>query len=176
MARLEGKCTVTAINDAVYLAWWADHLHSCDFKWWNWHIQRVQHFAGRKTTLDATLPPAWGVERLESTGREGYDPAPGKIRSGSDGGYQALHIAAQDGARRVILLGYDMQPGAQTHWFGDHPDEVRCDLHGLALRWYPGLKAELDRLGVEVVNCSPGSALSLWPFRQIDAEIFGSHG
>lgn len=43
------------------------------------------------------------------------------VRLGGNSGFQALGLALLFGAKRVILIGYDMQlTEGRTHWHGDH--------------------------------------------------------
>ena len=106
-----GRARVVAINHAWRLAPWADALHACDPAWWLAN-PAAQDFAGRKTVVRpqessqaidqalATLAGR-GIEVLQETGVGGYDPTPGCVRTGRNGGYQALHMEAQRGATRV---------------------------------------------------------------------------
>lgn len=69
------------------------------------------------------------------------------------------------GAARILLLGYDGKfgPGGKSHWFGDHP--VRSDEPTTATlaRNLKQLVEPLATLGVEVINCSPDSAVDCFP-------------
>src|SRR3990167_3507969 len=111
--RLEDRCRVIAVNDSVYLAWWADWLHAADGKWWRAHIQRVQHFKGIKTTIDPSVPADWISGILNPTGVTGFDQDSTCCRTGNGSGYQALHCAIHAGARRIALFGFDMKG---SHW------------------------------------------------------------
>lgn len=161
MARLEDKVRVSAINDAVYVAWWADWLHAADHKWWHWSWTRVQHFRGVKTTLADSLPSAWGVKTLRLTGVEGFDEDPSCVRSGQTSGYQQVHNLLHAGARRIVLLGIDMK-GNGEHFHRPHPDKsgpgwlVSAD-------HFSGLVEPAKRRGCEILNCSPGSAVKAFP-------------
>lgn len=160
IARLEGRCRVIAVNDAAFVAWWADWLHACDEKWWMWHAQRAPQFPGRKTTLAETLPPQSGVDWLRNTGNEGFDPDPTCCRTGSSGVYQAMHCSIHAGARRILLVGVDMKDdGDRSHWFGDHPEPSPCDRAEVMVPKFPTLRSALEAGGIDVINCSPGSAL-----------------
>jgi hypothetical protein len=43
---------------------------------------------------------------------------PGVIGSGGNSGFQALNIAAQFGATRILLIGFDMHAAKGAHWYG----------------------------------------------------------
>ncbi len=162
---LRRRVRVIAINDAWRLAPWAEVLYACDGRWWRKH-GGVPSFAGLKVTLSnsAAQVAAWPeIEVLENTGTEGLETQPHGLRTGRNGGYQAINLAVHLGARRILLLGYDMKPAAdgRTHWFGDHQDwPTRPSLfRDVFLPQFEGLAHALDAIGVAVVNCTPGSAL-----------------
>jgi hypothetical protein len=79
-----------------------------------------------------------------------------------------MHLAVQAGARRLILMGFDMRcVGDQMHW-GDRPEHVQpADFHRTLqeqmLPLFSGLRGVIAERGVKVWNASPGSALALWP-------------
>lgn len=163
IATVRGRARVIAVNDAYRLAPWADVLYACDQQWWNWHAG-VPTFAGWKYGIASSVPITWpDVVVLENTGWLGLEEEPTGLRAGHNGGYQAVNLAVHLGAARILLLGYDMAPdGAQTHWFGDHPDHVPSP--------FPEMRAAFDTLvaplaarGVEVLNCSRRTALTAFP-------------
>jgi len=174
-ATLENKCRVIAVNDAIYGAWWADWLHGCDIKWWMWHRETVTKFPGIRTTCTETVPEAWAkflrVQLDKQSGYSGGFPEePDTVAGGGNGGYQAIQIAVKAGARRVVLVGFDMhdithedEPG-RAHWFGDHPDRIRSDYSGTMLPYFPTLIEPLAERGVEIFNATPNSALKCFPW------------
>lgn len=90
----------------------------------------------------------------------GISPDPGLIY-GSNSVHHILTVIHHTGAKRVILLGVDMQ--GTSHWHEEWPEGgVSAD--------FPPLRREMETLveplaeaGVAVVNASPGSALNCWP-------------
>ena len=166
--RVEGKARVVAVNDAHRLPPWADVLYGCDRKWWRWH-GGVPEFPGLKVSLEETGEA--DIKLLGNSGELGFDPDRRRLRTGANGGYQAIHLAVHLGARRIVLLGYDMKPApdGRTHWFGEHPVATKPSVFAaVMLPKFPTLKAALDRLGVEVVNATPDSALTIWPTHRLD--------
>lgn len=69
------------------------------------------------------------------------------------------------GAARIVLVGYDMKPAAdgRAHWFGDHPIKTDRAVFSAMLNNFATLPEPLKRLGVEVINCTPDSALKVFP-------------
>lgn len=159
----KGKATVVAINDACRLAPWADVLYACDAKWWKWHLG-VPDFRGLKFSLEAESAQWPGVQVLANTGERGLETEPTGLRTGRNGGYQAINLAVHLGASRILLLGYDMQAtkGRPSHWFGEHPVPIRSPFQ-MFLDQFPALVTPLQQLGVDVINCSRETALELFP-------------
>lgn len=162
MARAADRCRVVAVNDAIYPCWFADHLHACDKRWWMEH-SGVPGFSGAKTSLEPV--PFADVETLKNTGLSGYDEEPGCIRNGANSGYQAVHLAAKLGAKKIILLGLDYtDDGARMHWFGHHKDGM--DKHSNTQEWRHllfGLTKTLNGMGIEILNAGMRSTLTWLP-------------
>ncbi len=89
----------------------------------------------------------------------------GEIGWGSNGGFQALNLAVQFGASKVVLVGFDMTLEKGTHWHGKHPPGLNNPKQASVDRW----RLELDRqapllqaMGIEVLNASPHSRLTAY--------------
>lgn len=159
------------INDTYRLAPWADLLYAADAAWWTLHPEALR-FAGLKVSVDFV----GGVKQLNYTGSSGYDPDPRAIRSGSNSGYQGVHLAAQAGAARILLCGFDMSAAKGAHWFGPHRGglvNTTADTYARFIHRFDSLKAALDERGVEVINCTPGSALKCFPSAHLDDVLRG---
>lgn len=158
---------VIVINTTYQLAPWAGVLYAADARWWSWH-GGAPSFRGLKYTLtpDPRLQ-TWGVTLLKNTGNEGLELSPDGLRTGRNSGYQAINLAVHLGATRILLLGYDMQPGpgGRKNWHGNHKNP-----HGRLGSDYPGFRKKFETLvqplqvaGVEVINCSRSTALMCFP-------------
>jgi hypothetical protein len=155
---VQGRVPVVAVSNTYTLAPWADVLFSCDAKWWRWHEAQTTTFPGLKYTLDARLNRP-DVQWLRTTGHEGLELDPTGVRTGRSSGYQAINIAVHLGASRIVLLGYDMHG---DHFFGSHPDRSRPPF-SLCMRLWPSIVEPLKAAGVEVINATPGTALTVFP-------------
>ena len=76
------------------------------------------------------------------------------------------------GAKQIVLLGYDMKfgPGGEKHWHEDHTKSSNPAI-GQIERWlaaFETLPPDLEKAGVEVVNCTPGSALTCFPMAKLE--------
>lgn len=89
----------------------------------------------------------------------------GRVGWGGNSGFQALNLAVQFGARRIVLVGYDMRTDKGLHWHRDHPRGMNNPSARNVARWrrVTDEAAEVLRaLGIEVFNASPVSALTAY--------------
>jgi hypothetical protein len=178
VARVQGRMPTIVVNTTYQRAPWADVLYASDFKWWRWH-KGAPDFAGLKYTLSVAAAEKWaGLTALDNTGDLGLERQPTGLRTGKNSGYQAINLAVHFGARRIVLLGFDLQmTGGRKYWHGDHPIEVldkkadmkKCQsrLQGFRVR-FESIVEPLKAAGVEVINASRQTALTC--FRRVSLE------
>lgn len=115
--------------------------------------------------LDAEWPnvPADIRERMQfvRVAREdGLSTTPQRINFGGNSGYQAIGLAYLWGAKRIILLGYDMQKtGGKKHHHADHKGLPNLGDLDSWRRHMNLLAVDLRKQGVEVLNASRETAL-----------------
>lgn len=168
------------MNDAYRLAPWADVHYFADAQWWRWHKDRPEFgaFAGERCSIEPTGfeidDPA--VHILRNAGPDGLALDGTGLATGYNSGHQALNLAILAGAARVLLLGYDGKPGAggQMHWFGDHPVKTPPSWLPLFCRKLREAAPLIAQAGVEVVNCSPGSAIDAFRRGGLQTEMMGT--
>lgn len=183
--RASGCRSIAVNNQAIptngepALAPWADILYAADANWWAHNKGYASVFAGRKATICPNSGEHFNVV-LEETlvlgngGPRGFDERPTHLRSGHNSGYQAVHLAAHLGVRRIVLCGFDMHSRAGEHWFGDHHFrkgyKSRYDLFCSA---FDSVAPEYKKRGIEVFNCTQGSALRSFPGRSLEEALYG---
>ena len=89
-------------------------------------------------------------------------------------GAGAINLAYHFGARRILLIGMDMKPGAngEKHWHPDHPKPMVQGQQFEEWRLKMGVLAkDLAAEGVTVINCTPGSALTCFPMSDLEQEL-----
>lgn len=168
---------VIAINTTFLRAPWADVLYACDGTWWVHYFDNVTRgrwpgFERETWTQERDAATRYGLRWIESSPSPGLGRRPGVIHQGGNSGYQAINLAVQRGARRVLLLGFDMQAalGAATHWHGEHPRPLTNTRPYLFAAWrknFAKLAEHLKQDGIEVLNCTPGSALTCFPAAEL---------
>jgi hypothetical protein len=156
------RARVIAVKDAIRLAPWADALYACDARWWKQYGQTLTFAWERRFALEPKASD-W-AQVLRNTGELGLERQPDGLRTGKNSGYQAINLAVHFGARRIVLLGYDMQPDRnQHHWFGKHPYSQIPPPYDVFLRCFPSIVEPLQALGVQVVNATRRTALTCFP-------------
>jgi hypothetical protein len=171
---VRNRARVIAINDAYRLAPWAHVLYAADARWIEWH-NGVPGFRSQKYSIesrDTTRRPDWIV--LRNTGFHGLELEPNGLRTGFNSGYQALNLAVHMGAKRIVLLGFDMAPNPDgpSHWFGEHPVPSPSPYADMRAA-FDTLVEPLSTLGIEVVNCSRRTALTCFPCASLEDAFVG---
>ncbi len=158
-----GKARVIAVNDAYRMTPWADAIYACDDRWVTWH-KGVPEFQGLKYSM--TVTKKWAEwRRMRNDGLEGLCLSPDGLRTGRNSGYQAINLAVHLGAKRIVLLGYDMSrdKNGRSHFFGEHPRRATPSPYHSFVKCFDSLVKPLAKLGVEVVNCSRRTDLKVFP-------------
>jgi len=136
---------VGVVNNAFELAPWADFLAAGDQAWWRAY-PNAQQFGGRKFSMHSVA----GVERV-------IIPA----LTGCNSGVLALEMAKRLGAERIELHGFDMHG---SHFFGQYANglnNTNANQRNRHLGQYRQWSAA--NRGIEVINCTSGSALDCFP-------------
>lgn len=165
---------VIAINTTFRLAPWADVLYACDVRWWMHYMDEVKaEFRGALWSQDADAQRRFGVNLIHSQNARGLGKRPGVIHQGMNSGFQAINLAWQGGAARVVLLGYDAKAkDGRKHWHGDHPGHMNGPLP--CAGWIKAFEAMADDLraeGFDIVNATPGSALACFPRASLEVAL-----
>lgn len=158
-----------AINTTHRLAPWAWMLYAADREWWlHPGNADAQHFAGLKVCCQ----PVPGVLQLRNAGSVGYSDEADCVHTLGNSGGQALQIAVKAGAARVLLCGFDMRDNG--HWHGHHPAGLRDTEWQTYAEWvkrFEKIAPVLAQRGVDVVNVTPGSALTCFRTSTLEAEL-----
>ena len=154
---------VLAINDTYQMAPHLSVLYAAELRWWDWH-QDALALSCLKFGSHTLIPKRYtGVGYLRHVSGNGIETDPSAVR-GTHGGTQAINIARHLGAGRILMVGYDMQPGSdgRNHYFGEHPDGTHVN-YVRRLKDYEDVYDRLGREGIELVNCSRSTAIESVP-------------
>lgn len=168
--RLRGR-RVVAINSSAALCPWADVLYFQDHSWFLAHRREVEAWAGICVTASrhtkVEIPDK--VRRISLINRPGFSKRERDLRFGRSSGHTAIVLAIAMGARRIVLLGYDMRlVDGRSHFHDDHREESLKLYRDDFLIYFKGWDRDAMALGVDVVNCTPGSALTEFRTAELD--------
>lgn len=153
---------VIVVNCAVRLCPDADALYAADEQWWRTYKNDWENFKGWKFTLSADAARKYGVTLLEMEAKDGLGRK--GLATGGNSGYQATNLAYLLGASRIVLLGFDMQHKDGKHHFHGNHETINNPSNMLYQQWikrFVRLYEELKKEGVELINCSRESALTI---------------
>jgi len=188
VAACRGRARVIVVNDSYMMAPWADYLYARDYDWWvskPTYYDKPQHeathfvFEGERWTGSQIASQTFSLRYVQTRSALGLCPIPGVIHDGKEGansGYQAINLAIHFGARRILLLGFDMGATGRGHWFGAHPTpltNVEANEYGVFARVFDSMTDDLRNMGIEVVNCTRKSAITCFRCSTIEQELHG---
>lgn len=180
---------VLAINDSWRLAPWLDCLYFTDATWYTQQLQKdpwaldvsinFGQLLYKKMFANGSTPPAFAdhpqIKQLKLTGQDGLETDPSGLRHGSNSTYAAMNLAYHFGVKRIVLLGLDMRVvKGRTHWHDSpRPDGYADVLWQSHKPHYQTLVEPLQSAGVDVLNATPGSALTCWPIVTLESILKG---
>lgn len=148
-----------AIKRNVELAPWADVVYGCDFAWWK-SVRGLPDFKGLKLTHARQAVEQYRCQKVEIPDHATSDRLlfgkTGVIGGGGNSAFQALNLAVQFGAKRILLIGVDCQSRSGVHWYGrnnapgmNNPSEANFR------RWLRAFANAAEQLkDIDVVNAS----------------------
>lgn len=178
---------VVAINDTIKLAPWAHVIYSSDQLWWARNHKTVKALSGLKVRINpkkdqmgptlkhhcagcrrriAVNGKCWceGIITLENAGPVGLSLKEDTICYGDNSGYAAINVAVHLGAKRILLLGYDMGPDqkGRKHFYDTHATTITSPYYKFRKR-FQTIVEPLKEAGIQVINCSRRTALDAFP-------------
>lgn len=162
---LIGKRTI-AINKAILSYPMADVLYWTDSRVYGWYKQEIDKFKGLKYTTRHHVTYTNDIKVLRKSNKFGLEESKDALCHGNNSGYAAINLAYHLGAKRIVLLGYDMHnDGVKSHYHEGYPvpatgNNIYKD------QFIPGFQILGDLLKqkkIEVYNASIKSSLTVWP-------------
>ena len=169
---------VIGINVAYLIGDWMDMVFFGDSGFFLSHLQGLAKFPGLKVSCH---PSVQKYDWIKYTPRSGSQPRgisenPKMVSWNGNSGAAAISIAANAGASRIILLGFDMKLDEtnKQHWHDLYgrvkrlntgnkrrggrvkPFHYPFDRH---LRGFPVIAQDAKKRGIEILNACPESAI-----------------
>lgn len=166
-----GFARVIAVKSSWELLPSADVVYGCERSWW-FANNGLPQFKGMKVSPSPAVCRTYrDVVRVRLRPRcwilmgERGVLGCGLKSGGGHSGFQAINLAVQFGAKRIVLVGFDMTLANGIHWHKERAGSVKADASRVAL-WREEMDAcapLFDQLGVQVINATPDSALKNYP-------------
>ncbi len=172
---------VIGINMAVTIADWIDFLFFGDSDWFFRNRQKVDEAKVERVSCDDLFEKERYrsiVKHMHKDKKKNYgiSNVPGYVCWNKNSGLASLSLAYQLGAKRIILVGFDMDSDCidskdRYHIFGFHyeqktspPDKNKREEKFRRMKFgLPAIAKDARRLGVEIINANPESAIEEFP-------------
>lgn len=146
-------------------------MYACNHGFWDVHFEEAKQHPCEKWTTCLPAAREYGLHWIGERWGYGLCEDPRVIYHGHGSGYSLLGVAHKLGATRIILIGYDMKFGAgydaaqrnpgetPRHYFGEYDPRLQHWPKQPFTDLLPLYREIHDQGLVEIVNCTPGSAL-----------------
>ena len=188
------QCRVITINNSYQVAPFTDIQIACNDNWWDYYWKNdslLRDIKADKWTRYKHQAEKFGISYIDSVERQGLSDDASLIHINNGSGPMAINFATLYGFKRVLLVGHDMKfakdyngrkkiPGSTPrHYFGEYPKSMQhfpesvksIDKNGNIIgliKNYEAMITDLDKLGVEVINCTPDSSLKCFKMSTLD--------
>lgn len=169
---LKGK-RVIGVNNAYLLAPWIDAIYFMDCAWYNQHQAKLLDFKGIKVTVCEKCKNVPGIFCFKRGKRNGIEDKVDCIGTGSNGGFGAINLAIKLGVKKIVLLGYDMRVIDGHHnYHTDHTRKIPEAIYETQfIKNFRSLVEPCKERGIQIVNCTPGSALDAFPLEPLEDHL-----
>lgn len=135
------------VNSSWQMVPGCDVIYAGDLEWWEHHHALITSDAAR-----------WTCHPLAA---QRYRLKLHVARGSYNSGMRAIQFAVSQGARRILLLGFDCCTGYGTHWHGDHPAGLRNPTPDTPVRWLRHFESiSCLRDAADIINCSRTTRLT----------------
>ena len=172
---------VIGVNNAYQIGTWIDALFFGDSSWYLVHRQALAKWPGLKVSCSPRFSNRHGKELegvrympKDRTKRHGISNNPCSISWNGNSGAAAINLAIHMGAKRIALLGFDMDvDGNQiSHWHGGHNrsstsfKKKKAPPFTRHLMGFGPIAEDAQKLGIEILNVSFVSKIK--DFRKVE--------
>ena len=155
---------VIGVNVAYMIGTWIDMVFFGDSNFFLKQEHGLARFPGLKVSCHPQTDRIVWIKYLahDKTHSKGISSNPRLVSWNQNSGAAAINVAAHAGAKRIILLGFDMSLDKQgaTHWHSIYRQGKKVippfQKH---LKGFPMIAIDARRMGIEILNASPESAI-----------------
>jgi len=158
---------VIGINVSYMIGDWMDMAFFGDSNFLGKHMQGLINFPGIKVSCNAMVKSYDWIKYVARENRtKGISNNPRCVCWNGNSGAAAISVAANAGAKRIILLGFDMHldEANKQHWHNIYKKQPNPEkLHALPfhrhLPGFPVIAHDARKRGIEILNACPDSAI-----------------
>jgi hypothetical protein len=190
------KCKIMTINNTYQLFDTDIHV-SCNDNWWDYYWKNDPRLQELEKTADLwtrykQFAENTGINYIDSIVKDGLSKDPSYVHINNGSGPMGINFATLYGFTKIILIGHDMKfakdydgkakkVGSEPrHYFNEYPKEMQ---HWPSVKIglsKPGVidgliqqyeKMIPDLKGIDVVNCTPDSALTCFRMSTLEYEL-----
>jgi len=161
---------IIGVNNSYRFGPWVDVCWFGDSNWYKQHHYELRTFPGLKICCQPQLEDdpgarAEGIKVIARGQPEGLERRKGYVCWNRSSGASAINLAVIFGAKRIILLGFDMRViNGTKNWHKDHRSQDH-DPFERFLQPFPAIKRDAEKMKVEILNATPDSGLKdLFPY------------
>lgn len=164
---------VIGVNDAFKLGDWVDVCWWSDCRWGVWNQTKLAQFQGLNVSCTRCNCEHTNTLQVRRQHAMGISTNPEEINWNRNSGASAINLAYHLGARRVVLLGFDMKvQNGEHNWHQNHQFKPRPGVYEERfLPVFEHIKQDADRLGLDIINSTPDSALTLFPYVELEGVL-----
>lgn len=154
---------IIGVNNAYKLGDWVDVCWFGDSRWFQWNREELKSFNGIIVTCQRRLKNMEGhdVKSVQKGKQAGIERKPTKICWNGSSGGSAINLAYHFGAKRIVLIGFDMKAtNGKYNYHSDYPEKrTGVNPYKKFMIPFPIIKKEADKLKLEILNATPNSAI-----------------
>ena len=163
-----------------------DVLWATNHDWWQseWGSE-LESYPAQKWTVSREAADKFSLNWIAEKDAPGLSSDPRVIHHGHGSGYSMLNLAYLMGAARIVLLGYDLKyapdydgrnrriGSSPRHYFGEYAPHLQhwpsvCVKDGVHFDLVSRYGEVAKQAAVEIINCTPASALKCFPSMDIE--------
>ena len=168
LSPLHNKHTI-AINGTYKLGLWVDVCFFGDNSWYLGNRQALASWPKLKVSCAPWFASRTNHEAIKYLGKDpkrlGISTDRTKLCWGHHSGCAAINLAAHLGAKRIYLIGFDMKLSheGRSHCHFEYRTASKHPPFRIHLRAYPFIAEDARKMGIQVINLSPNSAIKDLP-------------
>ncbi|MFA5049186.1 MAG: hypothetical protein WC516_09245 [Patescibacteria group bacterium] len=165
---------VIGVNVAYLIGDWIDIVFFGDSSFFLSQQKKLSEFVGIKVTCHPSIEGHNWIKYLSKDSKKprGISPNPKMVSWNGNSGAAAISIAANAGAKRIFLLGFDMELNSENrqHWHDLYHRFSTISVKnnkGLPferhLRGFIDIYKDAKHRGIQIINVCPNSAIKEFP-------------